>query len=278
MSYYSHMCSHKGWGLREKLTEPECPYRQPGFKGATSRMQVEQPSCSAGLPLHGVPLVPVFGPGTVNGIPPPPTNPSTPLRPRASLSSSAAQASTPPSPSSQGSSTSPLPRATVVRVHTGAPRLRDALQAAQKASGPAKLAHVAELARSHADAERAREAKAAWDAARKRAETAMAEARPSPSPARQSPAGLTESPTRPSPSGLTARLGLRLRGERISLAQASQRALENAAAAVPIQPSVRTSRAEAAGEAADKADLTAATAAVAGLGISRQRPCGWRCC
>jgi L-alanine-DL-glutamate epimerase-like enolase superfamily enzyme len=39
------------------------------------------------------------------------------------------------------------------------------------------LAHVAELARSHADAERAREAKAAWDAARKRAETAMAEAR-----------------------------------------------------------------------------------------------------
>ena len=201
-----------------------------------------QPSCSAGLPLHGFPhTVPVFGPGTVNGIPPPPTNPSTPPRPRASLSSSPAQASTPTSPSSQGSSASasPLPRATTVRAHTGAPRLRDALQAAQKAaSGQPKLAHVAELARSHADAERAREAKAAWDAARKRAETVMAEARPSPSPAR------------PSPSGLTARLGLRLRSERVSLAQASQRALENAAAAAPMMPSVRTSRLGAVGEAA----------------------------
>ena len=203
-----------------------------------------QPSCSAGLPLHGFPhTVPVFGPGTVNGIPPPPTNPSTPPRPRASLSSSPAQASTPTSPSSQGSSASasPLPRATTVRAHTGAPRLRDALQAAQnalQASGQPKLAHVAELARSHADAERAREAKAAWDAARKRAETVMAEARPSPSPAR------------PSPSGLTARLGLRLRSERVSLAQASQRALENAAAAAPMMPSVRTSRLGAVGEAA----------------------------
>ena len=187
--------------------------------------------------------MPVFGPGTVNGIPPPPTNPSTPPRPRASLSSSPAQASTPTSPSSQGSSASasPLPRATTVRAHTGAPRLRDALQAAQnalQASGQPKLAHVAELARSHADAERAREAKAAWDAARKRAETVMAEARPSPSPAR------------PSPSGLTARLGLRLRSERVSLAQASQRALENAAAAAPMMPSVRTSRVGAVGEAA----------------------------
>ena len=221
-----------------------------------------QPSCSAGLPLHGFPhTVPVFGPGTVNGIPPPPTNPSTPPRPRASLSSSPAQASTPTSPSSQGSSASasPLPRATTVRAHTGAPRLRDALQAAQKASGPAKLAHVAELARSHADAERAREAKAAWDAARKRAETVMAEARPSPSPAR------------PSPSGLTARLGLRLRSERVSLAQASQRALENAAAAAPMMPSVRTSRLGAVGEAAGAvagAVAGAAAGAVAGVAVA----------
>ena len=224
-----------------------------------------QPSCSAGLPLHGFPhTVPVFGPGTVNGIPPPPTNPSTPPRPRASLSSSPAQASTPTSPSSQGSSASasPLPRATTVRAHTGAPRLRDALQAAQnalQASGQPKLAHVAELARSHADAERAREAKAAWDAARKRAETVMAEARPSPSPAR------------PSPSGLTARLGLRLRSERVSLAQASQRALENAAAAAPMMPSVRTSRLGAVGEAAGAvagAVAGAAAGAVAGVAVA----------
>ena len=224
-----------------------------------------QPSCSAGLPLHGFPhTVPVFGPGTVNGIPPPPTNPSTPPRPRASLSSSPAQASTPTSPLSQGSSASasPLPRATTVRAHTGAPRLRDALQAAQnalQASGQPKLAHVAELARSHADAERAREAKAAWDAARKRAETVMAEARPSPSPAR------------PSPSGLTARLGLRLRSERVSLAQASQRALENAAAAAPMMPSVRTSRLGAVGEAAGAvagAVAGAAAGAVAGVAVA----------
>ena len=208
--------------------------------------------------------MPVFGPGTVNGIPPPPTNPSTPPRPRASLSSSPAQASTPTSPSSQGSSASasPLPRATTVRAHTGAPRLRDALQAAQnalQASGQPKLAHVAELARSHADAERAREAKAAWDAARKRAETVMAEARPSPSPAR------------PSPSGLTARLGLRLRSERVSLAQASQRALENAAAAAPMMPSVRTSRLGAVGEAAGAvagAVAGAAAGAVAGVAVA----------
>ena len=220
-----------------------------------------QPSCSAGLPLHGFPhTVPVFGPGTVNGIPPPPTNPSTPPRPRASLSSSPAQASTPTSPSSQGSSASasPLPRATTVRAHTGAPRLRDALQAAQnalQASGQPKLAHVAELARSHADAERAREAKAAWDAARKRAETVMAEARPSPSPAR------------PSPSGLTARLGLRLRSERVSLAQASQRALENAAAAAPMMPSVRTSRLGAVGEAAGAVAGAVAGAAAGAVAV-----------